>query len=267
MGDTGLQLTLRRGMRLLELLNAHAILSASEASRLSQLPRPTTYRLLRALEQLGYVEQDPASKRYTLTSAVLRLSRGFRDERWIQAVARPAMDDLCRNVLWPVSVCTQLNDQMLVRYSTDHLSPFPSIRRNSAFAISLTGTASGNVFLAFTNAKMRNALIAAAEARKTPEAKAADKERIAEDRGYVMEQEFKRIRRLGYGSMQLVNSKQASLAIPVYLNDAAYAVLSLRYYKSAMTEAEAVKRYVPMLKDVARKIEKDLARTPGLADA
>lgn len=259
MGDTGLQLTLRRGLRILELLNAHAILSASEASRLSQLPRPTTYRLLRALEQLGYVEQDPASKRYTLTADVLRLSRGFRDERWIQAVARPAMDDLCRTVLWPISVCTQAGGQMLVRYSTDHLSPFPSIKRNTAFAISLTGTATGNTFLAFTNAKIRNDLIAIADGRKD-----ADKFRIAEDRGYVLEQEFRRIRRQGYCCLQLVNSKQAGLAIPVFVNDAVFAVLSLRYYKSAMTEAEAVKRYLPMLKDVARKIEKDLARAQAL---
>jgi IclR family mhp operon transcriptional activator len=247
MSDTGLQLTLRRGLRVLEILNNHLILTASDASRLSGFSRPTTYRLLRALEGLGYVTQDPGSKRYSISSNVLRLSRGFRDEQWIQAVARPLMDTLCHSVLWPISVCTHIDGQMMVRYSTDHISPFPSIRNNKPFNISMTGTATGSVFLAYTDPLIRYELV-----EKDLTSRSA---KVSEDRKHILEQRFKRVKRDGYCCLELPQTKQVGMAVPVFVQGTIFSVLSLRFYSSAMTVKTAVERYYTSLRATADKIE------------
>ncbi len=257
MSDTGLQLTLRRGLRILEILNNHLILTASDASRLAGFSRPTTYRLLRALEGLGYVAQDPGSKRYSISSNVLRLSRGFRDEQWIQAVARPLMDDLCRNVLWPISVCTHIDGQMVVRYSTDHISPFPSIRNNKPFNISLTKTATGTVFLAFTDPAIRYELVS----KEVTGSTSARSQKVAEDRRQLMEQRFKRVRQDGYCCLDLSQTGQVGMAVPIFVQGSVFAVLSLRFYTSAMSHKTAIERYHALLRASADKIEGGIAVT------
>ncbi len=251
MSDTGLQLTLRRGLRILELLNNHLILTASDASRLAGFSRPTTYRLLRALEGLGYVTQDPGSKRYSISSNVLRLSRGFRDEQWIQAVARPLMDDLCRNVLWPISVCTHIEGQMMVRYSTDHISPFPSPRNNKPFNVSMTKTATGTVFLAFTDPDVRYELVR----KELGTGSSARSQRMSEDRKELMEQRFKRVHQDGYCCLELTHTNQVGMAVPIFVQGNIFAVLSLRFYISAMSHKTAIERYYTLLRATADKIE------------
>ena len=46
---------LERGLTIIAILNRHNGLTVTQIGKLSNLPRPTAYRLLRTLESLGYI--------------------------------------------------------------------------------------------------------------------------------------------------------------------------------------------------------------------
>jgi IclR family pca regulon transcriptional regulator len=74
----------------------HSTRSAAEIARLTGLARPTTYRLLQTLEQLGYVRS--VDGRFEVTPRVLRLGAGLLGRHSIAARAQPILDDLSQQL-------------------------------------------------------------------------------------------------------------------------------------------------------------------------
>jgi IclR family transcriptional regulator, pca regulon regulatory protein len=70
----------------------HPSRSASEIAEHTGLARPTTYRLLQTLQQLGYVRSQHG--RYEVTPRVLRLGAGYLGRRSMAAQAQPILDQL-----------------------------------------------------------------------------------------------------------------------------------------------------------------------------
>ena len=66
-----------------------------ELSDRSALPKPTLYRILQTLANLGYVEQDHARSRYGLTMRLFRLGRGDSYDD-VRQSALPIMEALHR---------------------------------------------------------------------------------------------------------------------------------------------------------------------------
>ena len=52
---------LRKGLALLELLAEQGPLTLAQVERISGLNRTMSYRLLRVMDELGYVDHDPAA--------------------------------------------------------------------------------------------------------------------------------------------------------------------------------------------------------------
>ncbi|MBL8630097.1 MAG: hypothetical protein JNM81_10740 [Rhodospirillaceae bacterium] len=146
---------------------------------------------------------------------------------------------------------------MVVRYSTDHISPFPSIRNNKPFNISLTKTATGTVFLAFTDPAIRYELVS----KEVTGSTSARSQKVAEDRRQLMEQRFKRVRQDGYCCLDLSQTGQVGMAVPIFVQGSVFAVLSLRFYTSAMSHKTAIERYHALLRASADKIEGGIAVT------
>ena len=67
---------LERGLAMLELVNDEGGVCPADAARRLQLPRPTAYRLLETLEDLGYVRRNPFDNRFLVTIEARRLSSG-----------------------------------------------------------------------------------------------------------------------------------------------------------------------------------------------
>src|SRR5579859_921366 len=86
---------LGRGLALqdcfIEDLGPHAL---SELSRRVGLGMPTTLRLIRTLEEAGYVRQDPETKRYRLSWKMLQLQDVTASILDYADVARPYLEDL-----------------------------------------------------------------------------------------------------------------------------------------------------------------------------
>lgn len=74
----------------------HPARSAAEIAELTGLARPTTYRLLQTLAQLGYVRSRHG--RYEVAPRVLRLGAGYLGRRSMAAQAQPILDALSEQV-------------------------------------------------------------------------------------------------------------------------------------------------------------------------
>ena len=70
----------------------HPTRSAAEIAELAGLARPTTYRMLQTLQQLGYVRN--IGGRFEVTPRVLRLGAGYLGRRSLAAKAQPVLDQL-----------------------------------------------------------------------------------------------------------------------------------------------------------------------------
>src|SRR3981081_714298 len=148
-----------RGLDALTTLNQRNGATVSEIAQQTSRPRPTTDRILETLPPAGSVSRDPADDRYRLTIMVHRLADGFDDDAWVTQIARPCIDELGREVMWPVAFASLSGTQMLVRETTDHRSPLAIERFSPGVRLPLLTTAAGRAHLAFCPAEQRESLL------------------------------------------------------------------------------------------------------------
>jgi DNA-binding IclR family transcriptional regulator len=86
---------LATGLRTLELLvTAHAPMGVTEIAGRLAIDKANAHRTLAALARLGYVEQDPGTRRYAATVRVVELARSVLDSRDLTVVAAPHLKSL-----------------------------------------------------------------------------------------------------------------------------------------------------------------------------
>ena len=153
---------LMRGLDALTVLNLRDGATVSEVAQEIRLPRTTVYRILETLCNAGFVFRDASDDRYRLDHSGARaLSDGFDDEAWVTQIAKPLIHELCREIVWPISIATLSGTTMMVREChRSHQSRWRSnaIRPDFAHRCSTTASRPGvsRVFLA---APQREALI------------------------------------------------------------------------------------------------------------
>ncbi|NOG50719.1 MAG: IclR family transcriptional regulator [Chloroflexi bacterium] len=91
--------SVERALGILELLgNADYHLGISEIAEISDLPLSTAHRLLSTLMQLGYVEQNPETNKYTLGVRILQLRGAAIGHLTLGVHAMPVMKSLMNRV-------------------------------------------------------------------------------------------------------------------------------------------------------------------------
>ncbi len=240
---------LMRGLDALTVLNLRDGATVSEVAQEIRLPRTTVYRILETLSNAGFVFRDAADDRYRLTIMVRGLSDGFDDEAWVTQIAKPFIYDLCREIVWPVSIATLSGTAMLVRESTDHSSPLAIERYSAGFRAPLLCTASGRVYLANSPAPQRETLIDLLARSNKEEDRPA---RARTDLARALEE----IRTSGYALVVRTRRMldEVNLSVPVLLPDRVLAGLNVRFAASAMPQKNAVERFLPKLRHCAAKI-------------
>jgi IclR family transcriptional regulator, mhp operon transcriptional activator len=238
-----------RGLEALSVLNRREGATVSEVTSEIKLPRTTTYRILETLCQAGYVYRDSTDDRYRLTVMVRSLADGFDDEAWVTQIARPCINELCKEIVWPISLSSPSGTSMLVRDTTDHVSPLAVERLSAGFRIPLLTTATGRAYLAFCSPEQRDTLLEILSRSSREEDRLAksraEVDRIldeAREQGYAMASRTRRV------------SEQVALAVPVLVEDRVIATVAVRYAASAVPARTAVERFVPKLRDTAQKI-------------
>jgi IclR family transcriptional regulator, mhp operon transcriptional activator len=240
---------LTRGLDALTFLNLRDGATVSEVALEIRLPRTTVYRILETLCNAGFVFRDAADDRYRLTILVRGLSDGFDDEAWVTQIAKPFIIELCREVVWPVSIATLSGTTMLLRESTDHLSPLVIERYSAGFRAPLLTTSTGRVYLANSPAPQRETLIEIL-ARSNKEEDRPARSRVE------LQRLLAEIKASGYATATRTRRlvEEVSLSVPVPLNDRALAVLTVRFAASAVPLKTGVERFLPKLRQCAARI-------------
>lgn len=118
--------SLARGIEVLRYLNrvngAHPVAIAKEVG----LPRPTVHRILESLEELELVYQGLCSGEFRITPGVRRLAGGGGNFDKLKSAAWPVMRDLTAELVWPSDLAVFHNNEMQIIESTHRLSSVAS---------------------------------------------------------------------------------------------------------------------------------------------
>jgi IclR family mhp operon transcriptional activator len=241
-------ISLKRGLKALSLLNARDAVTASELAAEIGLPRTTARRVLDTLAEEGYVEKIVLEHKYRITPMVNMLSSGFSDESWIAHVAEPLLASKTLELGWPLSIATQAGEEMMVRVSTDRLTPLALDHFSIGFRTPMLHGTSGHVMLAFMSASHRELMLKILERSPDPrQGLARDPERLRSMLASVKAQ--------GFAHVIYSEYPEASVSVPIFRNGVARAALLMHYVKSSIRPAQVRAEYVPMLQALAGEIQ------------
>jgi IclR family mhp operon transcriptional activator len=239
--------SLKRGLRALSLLNLRETLTASDLGAELRLPRTTARRVLDTLVEEGYAEKVPHEHKYRLTPMVNVLSSGFSDESWIAHVAEPMLSKKTIEIGWPLVVATPSGDQMMVRVSTDRLTPLALDHFGVGFKTPMVHGTSGHVMLAFMSQPHRELTLQVIRSSSDP------KQALAREDAKIRSM-LSAVRSQGYAHIIYKEYPEASVGVPIFLNGMARACLLMGYVKAAIKPAQIVETYVPQLKSLSEAI-------------
>lgn len=246
--------SLERGLVVMRELSVNGPLTVSETAQNTRLPRQTVSRILFFLEDLGYVEKAGREKRYVLTDQILSLSEGVRQKSWITQIAKPEMDALCREVLWPVALALPRNLEMEIVYDTDPISPLVMRPAPIGLHIPFVTSISGRVFLAHSSEKERDAIL---DAILKVYPNALDDIDLSE---HLLRQQLETIREQGFFCDHMPHKAHSSLAAPVYHQGGIKAVLDIRFPIKSLSAAEATAKFSGQVTRCATAISEQISQ-------
>jgi len=132
-------------------------LTISEISAKVHLNRAVTRRLVRTLEQLGFVSHDRG--RYQLTPRVLRLTHGFMETRSIPQVVQPVLRNISHEIGESVSFAMLDGDEAVYVAHAFVPSRFSLNMVTVGSRVPLAPTAIGRAIIAFQDEAERNAIL------------------------------------------------------------------------------------------------------------
>jgi IclR family mhp operon transcriptional activator len=255
--------SVRRAFHLLHELNRQRVSSVRQLHHATGLPKPTIVRLLDTLISLGYVVNDRRQGGYQVTSLVRSLSAGFHGDPLVVEAARPWAIAFTRKFQWPVAVAVLDRDAVAIRFSTIPDSPVSPFHATINRRMQLMSRALGRAYIAFCPPAERNLLLEMLAMSDDPE------ENAARDRDAALTL-LAMIRRTGFAdrSATVEPKSSSTLAVPVMLGRKVLATVGVTYFTSAVPKAEAIARYVPPLKEMAKNIQTSvvLLRQDGAPD-
>jgi IclR family mhp operon transcriptional activator len=246
-----------RGLALLEALNRRGSGTAMALARDANVPRPTAYRLLRTLEEAGYVGRRGADDSFVLRMAVRRLSDGFEDTEWIVEAAGPALRDLTTRISWPCDISTLIGLKMVIRETTHPTAPLSIDRNMIGRKLPLLGTATGLAYLSAVPAQERATLLGML--CNSPD----QDDRPAQDADGVARL-LAATRRRGYGLRQGGGlwPHTGAIALPIRVGQRVLGCISTIWMARVVDPREGVRTCLPHLRQTRALIEQHLARHP-----
>ena len=248
--------SIARAIAVLQSINQRGSLSLMEISVLSKLPYATAFRIVQTLVHQGLVTLEPSRKRYRVTSLVQTLSLGYRDHGRLVDLTRPYMVELTRKFGWPASLSTAVGSSMMLRDSTYAISSLSFSNYYPGYTFPVPEVASGHAHLAFMDDEARASVLNGL--------RQLGAQSLVLDM-FESGKLTRRIRENGYAqhdrSMQTANpGKTSSIAVPIFEAGQETAELTISYFATAMSPAEALERYVGDLKSAADAIGTGLTR-------
>jgi len=248
---------IERAMNVLQELNLQPINTIAHLHARTKLPKPTLVRILRTLEEAGYVENDARQGGYQVSALVTSLSSGFHKGPLVVEAGRAWAVAITRKHKWPVAIALPDYDGMVVRFSTVPDSPISPFHSTVNRRLCLLTRGLGLAYVAFLEKDEFDLIIDVLKKSDDPENALSHH---PEELSRIVEQ----VRKAGYATRSsLVEPRNSNtIAVPIISQEGrVLASLGLTYFKSAFgSEQEAWSRYAPILQSAATAISDDLHR-------
>lgn len=240
----------KRGLDVLHEVNRSGGIRAGDVARALDLPRPTVYRLLETLEELGYIARSASDDRFRVTRRALSLGDGYDPGVVICQAAAPHLADLSRRLVWPVDLSTYENAAMVVQETTHSRSPLSIDRGMIGKRLPMLRTSAGRAYLAACPPRERDLIVN--HLRRIDEAEDRpflDQGRldgmIAETaaRGYAIRSEGE------------YNPKTASIAVAIVRDGTVFGCISIIWIRSALGIEDAIATFVDPMRSAAAAID------------
>jgi IclR family transcriptional regulator, mhp operon transcriptional activator len=246
-----------RGLSVLQAINRGGAITMMEIARSSRVPYPTACRIVQTLLHEGVIEREPARKRYRATALVQTLSSGYHDDSQLVAIARPHIEALCAQLLWPISITSRVGAHMMVRDSTHTMTSLTLNNYYPGFTLPIMECSSGKAYMAFCTDEEREQLV---EGLRTIDGAAEKMATLLLSNDSLL----KEIRRDGYAT-QARNAytanpgKTSSIAVPVFRHGEVAGAIVLIFFSVAMPMDKAIAQFLRPLKATAELVSAQLS--------
>jgi IclR family transcriptional regulator, acetate operon repressor len=227
----------------------------AELSRAIRLPKPTTYRLARALEGAGFVRKDPLTRRYQVGSSFEDVALNGLRNGAAHGSRRLVMNQLAEQLGARVNLVVLKAGNLSFVQWVESTAPL-RVDINGDMPMPVHCSASGKLLLAFGPVELREGMFRSAPFRSYT------KNTITTARGLAKELEAIRKRGFSVDDQELLCGVNC-LAVPVY-NHARQIVAGLAVMAPvASLPLDKLKRHLGDVKACAARISAELGWDPG----
>lgn len=237
-----------RGFDCLAFVNRSGGCSIAECARGVGLPRSTTERLLETLRGAGYVLRTD-DRRYRVAAKARSLSDSHQDPDWITEIALPELAAFAEQVIWPVGLVTARGLTVEVRLVVEN-HPTAIVRWPPGAERPLHRWSGGLLYLSELSPGLRRDAIEALKAAY-PEDSAAD--------WLDLERRLEDVKRLGY-AINRTTDRESGFAAPIRIGGRFVGGVGMQWITRSVKREEVRTRYIPSVREVARRIEERLAQ-------
>lgn len=244
--------TVKKSLAILELLNTFPNMRISDLARSSGHSRPSVQRTLSTLIELGYVFKEESSKKYRVTNRVLNLSRGYNYSSLIASASKTFILTASQSISWPLILTRPRGMELEILATTQDQNPFALQKLSSGDRIPFFESASSRVFLACNPEHIRDSyfgILSRMDLDREGVALVKAGVNLASKRGFAFYKKHK--------------DPEKAMAVPIMVGTCCHACLVVRFFDSALSEADAAKELLPTLvataADIGQEIDSELA--------
>jgi IclR family transcriptional regulator, mhp operon transcriptional activator len=254
---------LARGLEVLRLIRGAPGVRLAELHQGTGIPKATLLRVLETLEAADYIRRRLADGAYLPNVIANRPIPGDFSQLRLTELAAPSLEHLSKTLPWPADLGVRDGNTMLVLESNRSHSSLRVNRQVVGFRPHMLWSAMGRAYLAFCPEAEREEILAALRRSSAPQDRIARNEAwvaplLADtrSRGYAVRDP--RHESIDAGGTQ----RLTAIAVPIVASGCVLACLNCVWLESVMSEQEAVVRYLPRLKSVARAIARSTIAAP-----
>jgi IclR family mhp operon transcriptional activator len=241
--------SLARGLAILHHINKMGEVRPGEIAKALNIPRPTVYRLLETLEELGYVTFSATSSYARVTRFAAALGDGYALTTEVSQAAGPLFTEYSKQLVWPLDLTIYHNAAMVIQETTHGRSPLSIDRGMTGYRLPVLRTSAGRAYLAFCPEEERALILDHLRRLDTEEDIP-----FLDPRWLSRMIEDTRARGVAVRDSGEFRQETASIAVPVRSDGLILGCVSLIWIRSAMSTRKALDDFSEPLLEIASRI-------------
>ncbi|MFC5629137.1 IclR family transcriptional regulator C-terminal domain-containing protein [Aliibacillus thermotolerans] len=243
--------SLEKGLNVIQTFSEeNPVLSVAEIAEMTGYSRPTVRRILLTLTALGFAKEK--NGRYMLTARVLSLGYSYLSSQNIWNVATSHMEDMVKQTKESASISVLDQDEIVyvARVPTERIM---SITLNIGSRLPAYATSMGKVLIAYLPTSEREKYLENLRLKQLTEKTKANITDLREELDQIVKQGW------ALADEELEEGVR-SIAVPIFNSrNEAYAAVNCSANAGRVSKKRMIEEFLPVLKDTASLISRDLS--------